>query len=132
MNGIRFIPTSVHGVIDYIEGVLLILASWIFGFWYVGGAPVIVPIVLGIDVILYSLLTRYELGIPGIRFLPMPFHLVIDFVAGAFLALSPWIFGFANRPLNAWLPHLIVGLGTILVVVFTQTQPRTKVANTTV
>jgi len=37
-------------------------------------------------------------------------HLVVDYLTGIFLALSPWIFGFANAPLNAWLPHLIVGI----------------------
>ena len=125
MDSIRFIPTSVHGVLDYVVGIVLIAAPWIFGFAYVGGAAVIVPIVLGIALILYSLVTRYELGIPGIRFLPMPYHLLIDFVAAVFLAASPWIFGFASRPLNVWLPHLIVAIAVVLVVLVSQTHPRT-------
>lgn len=124
MDSIRFIPTSVHGVLDYIVGIALIAAPWIFGFAYVGGAAVIVPIVLGIALILYSLVTRYELGIPGIRFLPMPYHLTIDFIAAAFLAASPWIFGFANNPPNVWLPHLIVGIVVIVVVLVSQTHPK--------
>jgi hypothetical protein len=124
LDSIRFIPTSVHGVLDYIVGIALIAAPWIFGFAYVGGAAVIVPIVLGIALILYSLVTRYELGIPGIRFLPMPYHLTIDFIAAAFLAASPWIFGFANNPPNVWLPHLIVGIVVIVVVLVSQTHPK--------
>lgn len=128
MDSIRFIPTSVHGVLDYLVGIALIAAPWIFGFAYVGGAAVIVPIVLGIVLILYSLVTKYELGIPGIKFLPMPYHLVIDFVAAAFLAVSPWLFGFASRPPNVWLPHLVVGIVVILVVIFSQTHPRTAAA----
>lgn len=128
MNSIRFLPTSVHGVLDYLVGIALIAAPWIFGFAYVGGAAVYVPIILGIALILYSLVTKYELGIPGIKFLPMPYHLVIDFVAAAFLAASPWIFGFASRPLNVWLPHLVVGIVVILVVLVSQTHPRMATA----
>ncbi len=124
MNAIRFLPTSVHGVLDYLVGIALIAAPWIFGFAYVGGAAVYVPIILGIALILYSLVTRYELGIPGIKFLPMPYHLVIDFLAAAFLAASPWIFGFASKPLNVWLPHLVVGVVVILVVLVSQPHPR--------
>ena len=130
MNSIRFLPTSVHGVLDYIVGIALIAAPWIFQFAYVGGAAVIVPIVLGIALIVYSLVTRYEWGIPGIKFLPMPYHLVIDFLAAVFLAVSPWIFGFASRPLNVWLPHLVVGIAVILVVLVSQTQPRMATATT--
>ena len=128
MNSIRFLPTSVHGVLDYIVGIALIAAPWIFQFAYVGGAAVIIPIVLGIALIVYSLVTRYEWGIPGIKFLPMPYHLVIDFVAAVFLAASPWIFGFASRPLNVWLPHLVVGIAVIVVVLVSQTHPRTATA----
>lgn len=124
MDSIRFLPTSVHGVLDYLVGIVLIAAPWIFGFAYVGGAAVYVPIVLGIALILYSLVTKYELGIPGLKFLPMPYHLVIDFIAAAFLAASPWIFGFASKPLNVWLPHLVVGIVVILVVLVSQTHPR--------
>ena len=130
MNTIRFIPTSVHGVLDYLVGIALILAPWIFGFSYVGGIAVVLPIILGIVLILYSLVTKYELGIPGIKFLPMPYHLIIDFVAAAFLALSPFIFGFVSRPPNVWLPHLIVGIVVILVVIVSQTHPRRMIATT--
>ncbi len=124
MNSIRFIPTSVHGVLDYVVGIALIAAPWLFGFAYVGGIAVYLPIILGIGLILYSLVTRYELGIPGIKFIPMPFHLVIDFIAAALLAVSPFLFGFYTRPLNVWLPHLVVGIVVILVVLVSQTHPR--------
>lgn len=124
MNAIRFLPTSVHGVLDYLVGIALIIAPWLLGFAYVGGIAMYLPIVLGVALILYSLVTRYELGIPGIKFLPMPYHLIIDFVAALVLAISPFLFGFSNRPLNVWLPHLIVGIVVILVVLVSQTHPR--------
>jgi hypothetical protein len=53
----------------------------------------------------------------------MPVHLVFDIVASLFLALSPWIFGFAGEALNVWLPHVVVGAAVIVVVIFSKPQP---------
>ena len=117
----RFIPTKVHGALDYIVGVALIGAPWIFGFADMGGPAMIIPIVLGIGLILYSLFTKYEWGL--VKVLGMPYHLIFDVVASVFLALSPWIFGFANQPMNVWLPHVVVGITVILVVIFSAPQP---------
>lgn len=117
----KFIPTKVHGVLDYIVAIALIFAPMIFGFSQVGGAAVVIPVVLGIGLFLYSLLTKYEWGL--IKVIGMPYHLVIDVVASVFLALSPWLFGFANQAWNAWVPHVVVGITVILVVLFSKTQP---------
>ncbi len=119
----RFIPTKVHGALDYIVAVALILAPMIFGFSDVGGAAVIVPVVLGIGLILYSLFTKYEWGL--IKVLGMPYHLIVDVIASVFLILSPFIFGFNMEAMNAWVPHIVVGIAVILVVIFSETQPRT-------
>jgi hypothetical protein len=126
MKAIRFIPTGIHAYFDYVGGIVLLAAPFIFGFFNGGGAAVIVPMVLGVGLILYSLLTNYELGIPGVKFIPMWVHLVFDFVAAAFLALSPFIFGFINRTPNVWLPHIVAGVGVILLVLVTQTQYQAK------
>jgi SPW repeat len=106
----RFIPTRFHAPLDYIVGVALIAAPWIFQFSDVTAATV-VSIVLGIGLIVYSLLTDYELGVWKV--VPMALHNVIDIVAGAFLAASPWLFGFADDSANVWLPHVVVGLAAI-------------------
>ena len=103
----RFIPTKLHAPVDYIVGVALIAAPWIFQFSE-HTAATIVPIVLGIGLIAYSLFTNYELGMWKVA--PMAVHNLIDVVAGAFLAASPWIFGFADESANVWVPHLVVGL----------------------
>ena len=116
MKTIRFVPTGVHAYFDYIGGIGLLAAPFIFGFFSVGGAAVIVPMVLGVGVIVYSLLTNYELGIPDLKFIPMRVHLVFDFVAAAFLTFSPFLFGFINKAPNVWLPHIIAGVGVILLV----------------
>src|SRR5712691_6763501 len=126
MNSIRFVPTWLHGYFDYIGGIVLIAAPFIFGFFNLGSIDTILPIVLGVGLILYSLLTNYERGIPGLKFIPMPVHLIFDLVASALLAASPFLFGFYTLSPNAWLPHVIAGLGVIGLVIVSQTQPQTK------
>ena len=131
MSSLRFVPTQVHGIFDYVGGVALISAPFLFGFFSVGGMAVILPMVLGVGLIAYSLLTRYELGIPAIKFIPMQLHLLFDFVAAALIAASPFLFGFYHNTPNVWLPHLISGIAVILLVLVSQTQPRTRAAKAT-
>ena len=106
----RFIPTRFHAPLDYIVGGALIAAPWIFQFSEHTAATV-VPVVLGIGLIAYSLITNYELGVWKIA--PMAVHNLIDIAAGTLLAASPWLFGFADHTANVWLPHVVVGLAAI-------------------
>ena len=120
----RFIPTKVHGALDYIVAIALFFAPMIFGFANIGGPAIIIPMVLGIGLLLYSLFTSYEWGV--FKLLSMPYHLVFDVLASVFLAASPFIFGFYNQAPNVWLPHVVVGLTVIIVVIFSQPQPADK------
>jgi SPW repeat len=115
----RFIPTKFHAPLDYIVGVALIAAPWIFQFSEHTAATV-VPIVLGIGLIVYSLFTNYELGVWKVA--PMAVHNLIDIAAGIVLAASPWLFGFADDSANVWLPHLVVGLAAIFLGLTTKQQ----------
>ena len=126
MESIRFLPTRVHGALDYLVGLALILAPTIFQFADVGGTAVLIPRVLGVVLIVYSLLTRYEWGV--VKLISMPYHLVIDFLAALFLALSPFLFGFSNKEPNAWLPHVVVGIAVVVVVIVSKTQPGSSMA----
>jgi drug/metabolite transporter (DMT)-like permease len=106
----RFIPTRLHAPLDYIVGVALIAAPWIFQFSDVTAATVL-SVVLGVGLIVYSLFTDYELGVW--RTFPMSVHNLFDIAAGALLAASPWLFGFADEGANAWAPFVVVGLAAI-------------------
>jgi hypothetical protein len=101
---VQMIPTRVHGMMDYLVGLLLIAAPWLVDFDR-GGAETWLPVALGAGVILYSLFTDYELGV--VRHITMPAHLTLDLGGGALLALSPWLFGFAEY---LWTPYLVIGL----------------------
>ncbi|MNS86227.1 hypothetical protein D3C72_1201250 [compost metagenome] len=117
----KFISSKVHGILDYVVAVALFFAPVLFGFQSVGGAAVIVPMVLGIILAIYSLCTQYELGI--FKVLDFQYHLAIDVLAAVFLAVSPFLFGFIDQAANAWLPHIIVGVAVILVVIFSKPVP---------
>jgi hypothetical protein len=106
----RLIPTRLHAPLDYIVGAVLIAAPWIFQFSD-STAATVVSIVLGIGLIAYSLFTNYELGVWKVA--PMAVHNLIDVVAGALLAASPWIFGYADEGTNYWLPFVVIGAAAI-------------------
>ena len=115
----RFIPTRLHAPVDYIVGAALIAAPWIFQFSEHTAATV-VPIVLGIGLIAYSLFTNYELGLWKVA--PMAVHNLIDIVAGTVLAVSPWLFGYADDGANAWLPAVVIGVAAIFLGLTTKQQ----------
>jgi SPW repeat-containing protein len=104
------IPTRIHGVLDYATAIVLIAAPWLFGFDEHRNAT-LVPVILGIGIILYSLLTDYELGLADV--IPMPTHLILDALGGLVLIASPWIFRFSD---DIWWPHVAVGLFELVVV----------------
>ncbi|MBM6579269.1 SPW repeat protein [Microvirga sp. BT689] len=113
----RFLPTSVHGVIDYLWGLALLASPWIFDFADVPAAKW-VALVFGVGAILYYVLTAYELGL--LKILPMPMHLILDGIGGIVLAASPFLFGFADQVL--W-PHLLFGLFSVVACFVTRLEP---------
>ena len=120
----RFISTRTHGVLDYLAGALLIVAPYLLGFAD-GTAAQWIPQILGAAMIGASLLTDYELGV--VRMIPMPVHLFLDIAVGALLAVSPWLFGFADR---VFWPHLILGVLEIGSGLMTRTVPDTAATAT--
>jgi hypothetical protein len=68
-------------------------------------------VVLGSGLIVYSLFTDYELGVWKVA--PVAVHNLIDVVAGAVLAASPWLFGFADDGANVWVPFVVIGVAAI-------------------
>jgi hypothetical protein len=107
----RIIPTRVHAMLDYVVGALLVVSPWLFGFSDVGTAKWTF-VVIGLALLLTSLMTNYELGLMHV--VPMHIHLWVDALAGVVLALSPWIFGYANDTgANGWLPALVIGIAEV-------------------
>jgi len=113
----RFVPTRIHGIVDWIMGVLLIALPWIFGFAR-GGAETWLPVALGIAGLAVTFFTDHEYGV--VRKIPMIGHLWVDGLSGLLLAASPWVFGFADV---VWIPHLVLGLTEFVAALVTKTVP---------
>jgi len=104
-------------MLDYLGGALITASPWLFNFAN-GGAAQWVPVLVGVTALLMSILTNYEAGL--VKRIPMPVHLTIDIVSGVLLAVSPWLFDFADF---VYLPHLLLGLFEIGAGLFTERTP---------
>ena len=113
----RFVPTWIHGIADWLLGILLIAVPYILGFAR-GGAETFVPVALGITGLIVTFFTNHEYGI--VRKIPMIGHLWVDGFAGILLATSPWIFGFAD---TVWIPHVVLGVTEFVASLVTETVP---------
>ena len=112
----KFISSKVHTIIGLLVGIILLLAPTLFGFTD-NQAASMVPIYVGIFIIISELITTSRLS--PLKLIPMRIHLVLDYLTGIFLALSPWLFGFSSAPANAWVPHAVVGILVVGYAAFT-------------
>jgi hypothetical protein len=112
------IRTKLHGYLDYSYAILLAVSPWIFGFSTPpdDGPATMIPLILGVLTLIYSLFTDYELGV--YNFIPLRVHLFLDIIFGVFLAASPWIFDFAA---DVWVPHVVFGITAVVVSMLTTT-----------
>ena len=108
----RFIPTLVHGVIDYIVGLVVIALPFMLGFQ---GATRLTLVALGIIAILYSLITDYELG--AVRYLRVRFHLLLDIVFAVAMLALPSLLEFP--PDLRW-PNYLIGVAALVLVATTE------------
>jgi hypothetical protein len=113
------IPTKVHGVLDYVTALTLIvlprLLSW--------SAPVTMLLtVLGVTTVIYSLVTRYELGVA--KLLPMKGHLALDAISGLGLLVAAFLVPSSG---NGEMTGLIVlGLFELAVTLLSETHPSSE------
>lgn len=112
----RLLPTRIHGIIDYLWGFALLIVPFAFGMRL--GVESWIALAFGAGAIVYSLLTRYELGL--IPIIPMPVHLGLDAVAGLVLAALPFVV-----TLNGTVGRIYVAFGLFAVAasVLTRTRP---------
>ncbi|MHA3772127.1 SPW repeat domain-containing protein [Verrucomicrobiota bacterium sgz303538] len=111
----RFIPSFLHGLLDYLMGLTFIVIPWLFGIpRHTLSASLFIA--LGVITLIYSFFTNYELGV--IHAIPFRVHLVFDLVAGFLLATAPWLFGFADATKLVG-PHVAFGMFAICVPLLT-------------
>ncbi|MEO1251608.1 MAG: hypothetical protein AAFW81_04590 [Pseudomonadota bacterium] len=114
----RFINDQLHGVIDYLAALALIIAPFVLGFT---GLAQLLSVAAGVALIIYSLLTSYSLS--ARKAIPFNIHLMIDFLAGAAFVAAPFVLGFEGLVKTYF---LVMGGAVILVVLLTD--PNTATA----
>ncbi len=80
------ISTHAHGVLDYLTAGALLALPRTLG-WGPGVTRLLTNAAIG--TVVYSLLTRYELGL--VKVLPMKGHLALDGMSGALLCAAPFL-----------------------------------------
>jgi hypothetical protein len=122
VSAVRLLPWPVHQAIEYLLGIYLVLAPFVFGF---AGGPAL-PVMVGSGIVLLAtaVLSRGPLGIVDV--LPYRAQALIDYVLAFFLMLAPFVFGYRDVP-AALLSSILGGLGFLVVSLVTKypaDQPR--------
>ncbi len=109
----KFIPSRLHGFIDYATALILILAPLVV--LPAVGIAKWLSIAAGVGLIIYSLITDYSVS--ARKAISFRLHLTLDFLAGIVFVAAPFVFGFSGLVKNY---YLVIGITVILVVLFTK------------
>ncbi len=112
----RFIPIKIHAVLDILGIICALSFPWIYHIQH-HMAGWLMFALAGIQLI-YSLLTRYGLGIYPL--FSMRLHLILDLFSGAFLIIIPWLF---DAPKQAHAPLLILGVVEMFIAFVSKIRP---------
>jgi putative flippase GtrA len=116
----RFLPTKVHGLLDYLVGIALAISPFLL--WTTEmDIDLWIPLVAGVALIVISVCTDYEWG--AAKTFTMRSHLTLDLLLGVFLAISPWLFGFADV---VFVPFLVFGAFEIIAALVTKLEPERR------
>jgi hypothetical protein len=112
----RIIRTQLHGLIDYLFALVLLLPL-ITGHGTTGKDTIVFTI-LGLAIITMSMITDYEFGL--IKLIPMKVHLLIDLIISFFIIAMPILFPLENYYLY-W--PVILGVTGVLVTILSSSRP---------
>jgi hypothetical protein len=112
---LRFIPTYIHGIADYIVALFVCGVPFVYG---MAGPAQLLLAALGLAAILYSLMTRYEWGL--LPLISLPLHLAFDLLFGIIMIASLYFFDYpgSSRALIG-----LIGVLSLALVTVTKTRP---------
>jgi len=87
------IPRFVHGLIEYVAGVVFIGAPFVLVFE--SAAATAASVVLGVVVLVVAAASAGPTGI--VNQIPLAVHVVLDYILAVFLIAAPFLFGFADE-----------------------------------
>src|SRR5690242_10518482 len=87
------VPVFVHGVLEYVVGVLLVAAPFLFS--YDSGAAIAASIVLGLALLALTASSALPTGL--VKTVPVSLHVGADVALAALLVVSPFVLGFQDE-----------------------------------
>ncbi len=115
----KILSTRVHGALDYLTAPTLFALPRLLK-WNKPLTTLLSGAAIG--TLVYSMMTRYELGL--LKWLPMKGHLTLDFINGATLAATPFLL-LDEKERDASTVGLLLGFGAfeIAASLLTETEP---------
>jgi hypothetical protein len=107
-------PRFLHGLLEYVAGVMLIVAPFALAFQ--SSAATAVAIVCGLLVLVLAAVTQGPTGI--VKQVPVTVHVVLDFLLVPVLVAAPFLFGFQHETnptaffIALGVVHLLLTIGT--------------------
>lgn len=112
MSFARLLPWPVHGTLEYLAGIFVILAPFMFGFREDIAFPVFIGV--GVAIVVLGLLSSQPTGVTEL--LPPTVHSGIDYILAVFLIIAPLVLNFDTAPETIFIllgvAHLVVSLLT--------------------
>lgn len=108
------IPRFLHGVIEYVAGVLFIAAPFLLGFDE--SSAQVLSIVLGIAILILAASSEGPTGM--VSQIPVTLHVALDYALVIVLVAAPFLFGFSGEAASTafflvlGVAHLMVTIGT--------------------
>ena len=113
-----FISTAFYGFFNYIIALTLIASPWLFGFYNVSSAALLMPIYIGWIRLIMAIFSRNEGGF--IKQFPIQIHMVLDVFMGFLLMVAPFLYTYASKE---FLPQLLLGALLFFMGMFTKGSP---------
>ena len=108
------VPLAVHGVVEYLVGVLFLAAPYLFDFDATRATTLSVAV--GVVVLVVAAVTVGPTGL--IDELPLPAHVALDYVLAVFWVAIPFVFGISDDG-RATAFFLVVGVSHLLLTIAT-------------
>ncbi len=108
------IPAFVHGVAEYLAGVLLVVAPFLFAFE--SQPATVLSVAAGVIVLVVAATTQSPTGL--VKHLPISVHVALDYLLAVLLVASPYLLGFSHETaptaffLALGVVHLLLTIGT--------------------
>jgi hypothetical protein len=111
-------PRFVHGLIEYGAAAAFIAAPFVLSFD--AGAAIAVSIVAGVVVLIVAATTQGPTSL--VNQIPLPVHVVLDYLLAALLIAVPFVFGFSDESAPTAF-FIAIGVAHLLVTIATRFLP---------